>query len=79
MWDTSQHICSENGTQYVPYWHVLSREWYSPLQMRYNSMHGTVRSGESGHESPLVTTSPRGSASHQCPSGRKHRDHGHHR
>jgi hypothetical protein len=79
MRDTSQHICGENGTQFVPFWHLLLGEWYSPSQMQYNSTHDAVTPGEWDHETLPVTTSPRGSASHQCPSGRKYLDHGHHR
>ena len=79
MRDTSQHICGENGTQFVPFWHSLPGEWYSPSRMQYNSTYDAVTPGESGHESPPVTTNPRWSASYQCPSARKHLDHGHYR
>ena len=79
MCDTSQHICGENGTQLVPVWHSSPEEWYSPAQMQYNTMYSAVTPSESGHEIPLVITRALGPASHQCPSGRRHPDHGYHR
>jgi hypothetical protein len=48
MRDTSQHICGENGTQFVPFWHSRPRGWYSPLQMQYNSTYDAVTPGARG-------------------------------